>query len=163
MRLVNSFWIISLVAFLGANLFVYGDAPDILNLHFDATGKPDFALKKIDFFYDALIVGLIPNIILILLGYAVPSLPKSLLLIANKDRWLEKDNRKVFYRVAKHYIRGFGFVLNMFLIAAVFGVYYLNSTNKFPMQWLFYVIAAMGIGWLAYGPFLFRKDPDDFV
>lgn len=163
MRVVKYFWIISLLGFLATDLFVYGDAPEILNLHFDANGTPDFALKKIHFFYYALTFGLVPNIVLILLGYAIPYLPKSLIFVPNKDNWLSKDNRKVFYWVGKNYLRGFGFVLNLFFICAVFGFYYLNSSNQFPLQWTFYLIAAMGIGWLFYAIPLFKKSPDEFA
>lgn len=163
MRLVRSFWIVSLLGFLAADLFVYGDAPEVLNLHFDAKGEPDLAWLKVDFFYNAFYIGLIPNILLILLGYAVPYLPKSLLLIANKETWLKPDNRNVFYRVSRDYIRGFAFILNLFFIAAIFGVYYLNSTNEFPLEWSFYAIGAMGIAWIFYGFGLFRKHPDDFA
>lgn len=163
MRLVRSFWFISLIGFLAADLFVYADSPDILNLHFDAQGKPDLAWLKIDFFYNIFFAGLVPNVLLLLLGYAIPYLPKSLLLVPNKKVWLAPDNRNVFYRVCRDYIKGIGFVLNLFFIAAIFGFYYLNSVHDFPIKWALYLIAVMGIGWLAYGVVLFRRHPDEFA
>ena len=163
MRLVKFFWILSLLGFLGADLFVYGDGPAILNLHFDESGAADYALKKIHFFYYSLVLFLIPNVILMLLGYALPFLPKGIFLVAKKDVWLAPDNRKVFFRIAKEWIRGFAFILNMFLMFALMGIYYINTSHQFPINWGFYFVAICGIGWLFYGIPLFKKHPDDFA
>jgi len=163
MRLVKFFWILSLVGFLAADLFIYGDGPEILNLHLDQNGVPDFAWRKIHFFYYSLTFFLVPNIILMLFGYALPLIPKSILPIPKKQVWLAPDNRKVFYRVAKEWIRGFAFILNLFFIAAIMGFYYVNSNHDFPITWMFYIITAMGAFWLLYGIPLFRKHPDEFA
>lgn len=154
----------SLLGFLASALFVYadiGDANTIVQLRLDETGQQTFGLTRTVFFYTSLFTMLGINVIILLAGYSVPYLPKSLVHAPQKEKWLSTPhNRRNFYKRMKDWARGFATIINFFLSCVVFSIYYMNSRNYFPMRWLYFLCAILAIFWLFYFFPIFKKDPD---
>ncbi len=164
LRFIKVLWVLSMLGFLASALFVYadiGDANTIVQLRLDASGESAFGVSKINFFYVSLFIMLGINVIILLTGYSVPYLPKSLVLAPQKELWLSTPhNRKNFYKRMKDWARGFATIINFFLTCVIFTIYYMNSRNYFPLAWTYYLCAILAIAWLfAFFP-IFKKNPD---
>lgn len=146
MRIVSKiFWIISCIGFLFALFTSYGNATEKLWLGFDDINQ--FPVSRNAYFYGALAVFMLFNLLLVAIANLVIALPKPFLFIPKKDFWLgNRENRKDLNTILQSWVYFSACVLNMLLVVVC--IYFgeknhANSLTSFQKYWLFDVVFVM--------------------
>ncbi|TAE02718.1 MAG: hypothetical protein EAZ97_02330 [Bacteroidetes bacterium] len=157
--LIKFLWLASMLIFLVILLVTYMYLPEQVNLFVAELGKID---KQI-YFYSYLLILLVSNVSIIFLGKMLPFLPKNLILVPQKNEWLaEKNNEILLFKNLNYWVKGLGFIINIFLIISLLSIYTLNdSFVKYPTTWLYLLIPILFVGWFVVYFNNFSSPPKD--
>lgn len=146
MKIVSKIlWIISCVGFLFALFTSYGNAAEKLWLGFDDINQ--FAVTRNAYFYGALAVFMLFNLLLVSIANLVIALPKAFIFVPKKDFWVaNRDNRKDLNTILQSWVYFTACVLNTLLVTVCIYFGEKNHANyliTFEKYWLFNVVLVM--------------------
>ena len=157
LRVMRLLWYVSLAAFMGANLTVYGNIGDYVTL-------PTGPLDKQTFYFVILMFFILLNGAFIALGNIIPRLPRQLLTFPQKDRWLaDAYTRKEFFHTAKGWIKGVATIVNWLVIFSL-GLLFESHGNGFGVDftWGIGLCLLLGLGWGAAYFYIFNRSPQAY-
>lgn len=134
----------SLLIFIVYLLYSYAGLPDPVGYDFDANGLPLSTLSKTVYFYSALGIFILFNLIFLVLGRGIEAnVFKSLKQYIGVDYTFKKNLISWIY--------SFGGILNFFLAIILFFFSLLNTTESFDINyftWLIYVGPILFTVWI---------------
>lgn len=158
-RLISLFWAGIHTLFLVVLVLVYANLKDFINIRL----SPDSAymMDKEYFFYQALGLVAVINILIMLKSLLIPYLPKEWLPLPNKAIWFANaKNAKKCHLLLKAWLRGLAAALTLFVLWIVIFIFSQNAENPFAADWaLLPVVVALGTWMLVY-LWLFRQKPE---
>lgn len=154
MKIIKYLWVLSLLGFLGVNLYVYALLPDKVNAFaYGNTGENSF-ISKSDFFYISMSILLFGNILLVLLGNLISMNSPAILPLPNKTAWVSsKENIRNLYQRFKYWLQGIGFIVNIICTAILLNFASQYIENVPNTEHIIYVGAiAFGLWILSFYP-----------
>ncbi|MBB6460704.1 hypothetical protein [Flammeovirga kamogawensis] len=125
MKYIKYLWTLSLFIYLGLNLLAYIYFPDsgVMVLHATEASEA-VIMSKSDFFYASMGTLLFVDIALVILGGGILHLPKSLILLPNKNFWLKtKENRALLLEKTKGWTKGLATLFNLLMLTTLGLIY----------------------------------------
>jgi len=161
LKMIKPLWLLSLLGVLAANIVAYAFFPTTVDIYLFAGELPIF-FEKDTLFYLVIGVVLFVNVLFNALGKNLYLLPKPLIFVPNKQKWLEKPNQKALFRRMKEWTRALALVMNLLMAALIGNIYASNSEVPGKAAWTFYVVLGLFILWLVtYWPFFRFVEEDD--
>lgn len=151
-KVVNIVYFLSLVLFLIMLTFVYANLPNQVGVSIDKRGLPDYFVGRENFFYLALLAGVITNVLCWSLSRFMKLLPVRRSL--NKPAFF--NNTSIKYAVV-NWVKGFGAVLNFAIITTIAYLGAFNNADTFSgisYDGFLYVGPILIVVWLAVLIFL---------
>lgn len=116
---------LSIVAFLGLILFVYAYMPQEVKIWTDESNNVTHFVTKEMFFYSAIIIFIVVNLIFVAVGNLVDMLPVS------SSSFLSTETFKM-YMIG--WLRGLGVMINLFFMAAISFLGFLNNADYYDVS-----------------------------
>ena len=156
-------WIGSMLVFLALQLITYVILPDYVKLDFSNPDLAGLQLWKPDYFNVCFAIFMLTNASIVGISRLLQIIPNRFVLIPNRPFWTQdRYHYGFFHKKLKAWIKGIGFIKNMFLSLVVWAVYMYNDpfVKYNTLAWFFLLAAAM-LAWLVYYFFLFKETPEE--
>ncbi len=151
-KVVNIFYFLSLVLFLITLTLVYANLPSQVGVSVDDRGLPDQFVGRENFFYLALLAGVLTNILCWSLSRFMKLLPVR--RSPNKPAFFSNS---VLKDAIVNWVKGFGAVLNFAIIATITYLGAFNNSDTFSgvsYDGFLYVGPILIVSWLGVLIFL---------
>lgn len=146
-KVVNMFWVISLIAFLGAFVAVYSFLPQEVAINSDAGGRANQFVTKEVFFYGGIGFFLMTNIVLYLFSHLINMEATRL-----QARGAGQSGLYTFRNKLAVWVKGLTILINLFFISLTLfiGVFNTSEVGTFDYVLLIYLVPVLITGWLIY-------------
>ena len=141
-KLMRTFWLLSILIFLGILLYVYANLPGEVALSFNAGEESGWTIPKSTFFYGSLLVFVIVNVILYVFGLILRRLPFP---EPKNSYWLANPELRTNISI---WITSFNFVVNLLLVSIILAVGFINNDNTSGYYFFIYFGPALVMIWL---------------
>ena len=146
-KIVNMFWVISLIAFLGTFVAVYSFLPPEVAINSDAGGRANQFVTKEVFFYGGIGFFLLTNIVLYLFSNLINMEASRL-----EARGAGKTGLYTFRHKLGVWVKGLSILINLFFISLslFIGVFNSSEVGTFDYVLLIYLVPVLIACWLVY-------------
>ena len=145
--------IFTLFAFIVALFVCYIGFPQLVAVHYDASGTADGFVDKSQIFYGLMFFVVLFNTALSLLANLVPALPASRLKVPNRPFWTV--NRQALRDILAGWLTSLTALVNAFLVICLVVIQRLNANQDVPVLgygWLPLAGGILLLGWAAFLP-----------